>query len=291
MARTGGKGRGARAALPLLCAVLHVAGQAQAPPPVGPAVNWASSAAYGATAVASNAGYWVRPAERDTPAPAALSSESRFPLSSHAGRRGTRRSPGTRWTAIRRRSGPAPAARCALHLRLPPAQGHSARGPGWATAVRPRDPRARCLPRSLLRSSAPRARAQVCCSESRPAWLLVSLGAVRPLAALVLMHVQDMTYTLSLGNASDGPFLQVARKTCTYCVMNQDLGGSSDLSSTEEASHRTSPQLPRRIFQLAPSASAAFVQVVITWSSGGGVGGCNDRACLRCRSRVVASLC
>ena len=65
MARAGGRCRGARAAQLFLSAALCVvllapAGQAQAPPPVAvaSAVNWASSA-YGATAVASNSGYWV----------------------------------------------------------------------------------------------------------------------------------------------------------------------------------------------------------------------------------------
>ena len=135
-----------------------------------------------------------------------------------------------------------------------------------------------------------RSRAQVCCTESRPAWLLVSLGAVRPLAALVLVHDQDLTYTLSLGNSSDGPFVQVARKTCDVCEMNQVIG-MLDLTTTGDETPGTSLQLPRAVFQLTPATSAGFVRLVITWSSAGGVGGCNDRARPRYRYRVVASLC
>ena len=55
---------------------------------------------------------------------------------------------------------------------------------------------------------------QVCCTESSPGWLLVSLGAVRPLASLQVLVDQDMTYTLALSNASGGPFAVVARHTC-----------------------------------------------------------------------------
>ena len=101
----------------------------------------------------------------------------------------------------------------------------------------------------------------MCCSESRPAWLVVSLGAVRQLAALELVYDQDMTYTLSLGNASDGPFLQVASQTCERCMMNVNV--------VDEGSMR------RRTFDLAPTA-AAFVRLAITWSSAGGIGGCAD---------------
>ena len=109
----------------------------------------------------------------------------------------------------------------------------------------------------------------MCCSESRPAWLLVSLGAVRPLAALALMYDQDLSYTLWLGNASDGPFVQVARSTCEICVMNQYV--ASTVGTYEGADWRT-----RRVHQLVPAASAAFVRLVVTWSAAGGVGGCND---------------
>ena len=52
----------------------------------------------------------------------------------------------------------------------------------------------------------------------------VSLGAVRPLAALALTYDQDLTYTLSLSNATDGPFVQVARNWCQICTMNQYVG-------------------------------------------------------------------
>ena len=103
--------------------------------------------------------------------------------------------------------------------------------------------------------------AQVCCSESRPAWLVVSLGAVRQLGALQLVHDQDMTYTLSLANASDGPFLQVASQTCERCQMN--------VNAVDAGAVR------RRTFELMPTA-AAFVRLAITWSSAGGIGGCAD---------------
>ena len=116
----------------------------------------------------------------------------------------------------------------------------------------------------------------MCCSESRPAWLLVSLGAVRPLAALALVYDQDLSYTLSLSNASDGPFVQVARRTCEICVMNQYVA-SSDLQGTDAGSHDGALVMRSRIVhQLTSSAAAAFVQLVITWSSAGGVGGCNE---------------
>ena len=64
----------ARAALQGLVVALHVAraaAEAQAPSAPRPtpawpaAVNWASNAAYGATAFASGSGYWVRPARRE----------------------------------------------------------------------------------------------------------------------------------------------------------------------------------------------------------------------------------
>ena len=113
----------------------------------------------------------------------------------------------------------------------------------------------------------------MCCSESRPAWLVVSLGAVRQLGALQLVHDQDMTYTLSLANASDGPFLQVASQTCERCQMNVNV--------VDEGAVR------RRTFELVPTA-AAFVRLAITWSSAGGIGGC---ACPRYGYRGVASLC
>ena len=107
----------------------------------------------------------------------------------------------------------------------------------------------------------------MCCSESNPAWLLVSLGAVRPLATLQFVHDQDLSYTLSLSNSSDGPFVEVARRACEFCVMNQN----------------SPPGVPYGVrvyreptYQLHPAAAAAFVRLTITWSSGGGVGGCDD---------------
>ena len=113
--------------------------------------------------------------------------------------------------------------------------------------------------------------AQVCCSESRPAWLLVSLGAVRPLAALQLVQSQDMSHVLSVANASDGPYVQVASQTCDTCLMNVNLA-----------------RVSRTTFRLAPETAAAYVRLDITWSSAGGVGGC---ACPRYKYRAVASLC
>ena len=71
MARAGARGLGLRVALQCLCLALRVARVApgQQPPPPPPAhvaaENWASSAAHGATAVASNSGYWVRVALRE----------------------------------------------------------------------------------------------------------------------------------------------------------------------------------------------------------------------------------
>ena len=62
MRRAGVRGRLACAALQCLSVALRVALVApasQAQP--RNAVNWASGAAYGATAVASNSGHWVRP--------------------------------------------------------------------------------------------------------------------------------------------------------------------------------------------------------------------------------------
>ena len=145
-----------------------------------------------------------------------------------------------RWTATTSPSGQAPAARCA------PRRGQSA-PPGPPPPFPP------------ARNGAPFA--QVCCSESRPAWLVVSLGAVRQLAALELVYDQDMTYTLSLGNASDGPFLQVGSRVCERCMMNVNV--------VDEGAFR------RQTFKFVPTA-AAFVRLAITWSSAGGIGGCAD---------------
>ena len=155
-----------------------------------------------------------------------------------------------RWTATEANFGPAPAARCAPRRDAP------------------RQPSPPCSTRT---------RAQVCCTESRPAWLLVSLGAVRPLAALALVYDQDLSYTLSLGNASNGPFVQVAQQACKACVMNKYV--LPDSSSSDLPAGGLQSMLPRTrtVHQLASSsASAAFVRLVVSWSSGGGVGGCDD---------------
>jgi hypothetical protein len=98
----------------------------------------------------------------------------------------------------------------------------------------------------------------VCCTESDPAWLLVSLGAPRPIAALRVLYQQDLTFTLALANASAGPFVVVAAKTCDVCVMN-----------------RPTEDYKRAIFPL-PLGIASYVKLVVTWSDHGGIGGCND---------------
>ena len=107
----------------------------------------------------------------------------------------------------------------------------------------------------------------MCCSESNPAWLLVSLGAVRPLATLQFLHDQDLSYTLSLSNATDGPFVEVARRTCETCLMNMNSPPGTPYGARAY-------RLPT--FHLIPATAAAFVRLTITWSSGGGVGGCDD---------------
>jgi hypothetical protein len=99
----------------------------------------------------------------------------------------------------------------------------------------------------------------VCCSESAPAWLMVSLGARRPVAALQLLYVFDMTYTLSLANASDGPFVTVTTRMCVECRMND-----------------FSLPLAVETFWLPLTVTASFVKMTVTWSTAGGVGGCAD---------------
>ena len=107
----------------------------------------------------------------------------------------------------------------------------------------------------------------MCCSESNPAWLLVSLGAVRPLATLQFVHDQDLSYTLALSNASDGPFVEVARQACESCVMSQHTPSGTPTGFRVY-------RVPT--FHLSAAAAAAFVRLTVTWSSGGGVGGCDD---------------
>ena len=52
----------------------------------------------------------------------------------------------------------------------------------------------------------------VCCSESSPAWLVVSLGALREVGTLQIVRHYDLTCTVSLANASDGPWQTVGAR-------------------------------------------------------------------------------
>ena len=102
----------------------------------------------------------------------------------------------------------------------------------------------------------------VCCSETQKAWLLVDLGAVRPMATLQLLVRQDLAYTLAFANASAGPFVTAARRACAVCQQNSDLLETGTRMET---------------FALGGAAAAArFVRLQVTWSSHGGIGGCED---------------
>ena len=114
------------------------------------------------------------------------------------------------------------------------------------------------------------ARLQVCCSESSPAWLMVNLGALRPIAALsVFFAAVDLTYSLALGNSSAGPWVTVAHAVCAYCVQNYDY--AAPLEKEKEGWGPTT-------FALGGGAPAvaSHVLLTVTWSSMGGVGGCAD---------------
>jgi len=102
-----------------------------------------------------------------------------------------------------------------------------------------------------------------CCTLSQPAWLLVDLGAPRHVATLQLIMRQDMTYTLAAANASTGPFATVASRTCTVCRQNSDLlqGPAGTRLDT---------------FPLERAVTASFLRLRITWSSQGGIGGCES---------------
>ena len=52
----------------------------------------------------------------------------------------------------------------------------------------------------------------MCCSESSPAWLVVSLGALREVGTLQIVRHYDLTCTVSLANASDGPWQTVGAR-------------------------------------------------------------------------------
>ena len=123
MARPGSRRHAALAALQLVCvasrAVVAAPDAVRASPSTLVAVNWASSAAYGATASANSAGHWVRGAVRERCSWAAPRA-ARYILwaAGLTRRRATRLSRNTRWMATIRPIGPVPAARCALQLTL-----------------------------------------------------------------------------------------------------------------------------------------------------------------------------
>jgi hypothetical protein len=89
--------------------------------------------------------------------------------------------------------------------------------------------------------------------------LTVSLGALRPIAAVQLLVQQDMTFTLALANASAGPFVPFASHMCDECLMNSIRGYRVETFTLGEA-----------------PVVASFVKLMITWSSDGGIGGCAD---------------
>jgi hypothetical protein len=103
----------------------------------------------------------------------------------------------------------------------------------------------------------------VCCTESTPAWLLVSLGAPRAIATLQLVLLQDMTFTLSVANASDAAmssWVTVASSVCATCHMNEH----TYLQPLFDVTRGGRPVV------------ASHVKLTITWSSGGGIGACAD---------------
>ena len=85
---------------------------------------------------------------------------------------------------------------------------------------------------------------------------------MRPIATLQLLVRQDLTYTLAFANASAGPFATAARRACAVCQQNSDLLETGTRTET---------------FVLGGAAAAArFVRLQVTWSSHGGIGGCED---------------
>jgi hypothetical protein len=102
----------------------------------------------------------------------------------------------------------------------------------------------------------------VCCTESERAWLLVSLGAQRAIATLELVVAQDMTFTLALANVTDGAWVTVAAHTCVTCVMN--ISPPDDAALVFDVTRGGRPVV------------ASHIKLLITWSSGGGMGGCAD---------------
>ena len=106
---------------------------------------------------------------------------------------------------------------------------------------------------------------QVCCTESNPAWLLVSLGAVRPISAILLVVGMEMTYTLALSNSSTGPFVTVVTQFCDSCLQNGPaLSAFLGMQRSYAVSAAGAPM------------SASFVLLQITWSTHGGIGACSD---------------
>ena len=87
----------------------------------------------------------------------------------------------------------------------------------------------------------------------------MALGAQRPVAALQVLYDQDMTWTLALGNTSGGPWVTVDTHGCAPCTPNifsfQGIVATTALPATVAASH---------------------ARMTITWSTAGGIGGCDD---------------
>ena len=106
---------------------------------------------------------------------------------------------------------------------------------------------------------------QVCCTESNPAWLLVSLGAVRPISAILLVVGMEMSYTLALSNSSTGPFVTVVTQFCDSCLQNgPTLADFLGVQRSYAVSANGAPM------------SASYVLLQITWSTHGGIGACSD---------------
>lgn len=113
----------------------------------------------------------------------------------------------------------------------------------------------------------------VCCTETRPAWLAVSLGAPRAVAALRLIVEQDLTFTLALANSSAGPFAVVGRHTCSPCETN--IPPSSTIASTS-GSTWWYDFMSALVFTLPVPAVASHALLTVTWSALGGMGACSD---------------
>ena len=209
---------------------------AQSPPAPAAAINWASPA-LGATATANSAGYWCAALvekKRAATAPNIAALPWRFDTAS-----------------VSRRAGYTAEPRYALDDD-PESYWSSTGG-----AVRRAGP--------LLRQPGVTRAPQVCCSESNPAWLLVSLGALRPVATIQMVHAQDMTFTLALANDSSGPFVTVATQYCEFCTYNQVLRGKDQTTQRTYA-----------VSDGGAPVSASFVHLRVTWSTHGGIGACDD---------------